>query len=78
LYLVGRPRALDDLEAARRHIAESNPRAAARIHTAILASVERLANHPRLGRPDRVEGTRELVIPRAPYKSSPTRSSTRR
>jgi toxin ParE1/3/4 len=65
--IVRRPRALDGLEAARRYIAEHNPRAASRVHAAILTSVGRLASLPGLGRPGRVDGTRELVIPRTPY-----------
>ncbi|HWB49982.1 MAG TPA: type II toxin-antitoxin system RelE/ParE family toxin [Stellaceae bacterium] len=67
MEIVWRLRALDDLEAARRHIAENNPAAAARVHAAILTSVARLANHPNLGRPGRVPGTRERVVPRTPY-----------
>ena len=65
--IVWRPAALDDLEAARRYIAEDNPRAASRVYAAIVAAVGRLADHTRLGRPGRVEGTRELVVPRTPY-----------
>lgn len=65
--IVWRRTALDDLGAARRYIAENNPRGATRVHTAILASVGRLADHPGLGRPGRVDGTRELVVPRTPY-----------
>ena len=67
MEIVWRRTALDDLEAARRYIARDNPRAAARVHAAILTSVGRLSNHPQLGRPGRVEDTRELVIPRTPY-----------
>lgn len=67
MEIVWRPRALDDLEAARRYIAEHNPRAAARVHAAILTSIGRLANHPSLGRLGRVAETRELVVPRTPY-----------
>ena len=67
MEIVWRPRALDDLEAARRYIAEHNPRAAARVHAAILTSIGRLASHRNLGRSGRVPGTRELVIPRTPY-----------
>jgi plasmid stabilization system protein ParE len=32
-----------------------------------LAAVAKLETMPRLGRPGRVEGTRELVIARSPY-----------
>jgi toxin ParE1/3/4 len=65
--IVWRRMALDDLEDARRYIARDNPRASARVYSAILTSVGRLANHPNLGRPGRVGGTRELVVPRTPY-----------
>jgi toxin ParE1/3/4 len=65
--IVWRRMALDDLESVRRYIAEENPRAAARVHAAILTSVGRLANYPSLGRPGRVDGTRELVVPRTLY-----------
>jgi toxin ParE1/3/4 len=33
----------------------------------IIEQVALLANHPGIGRPGRVEGTRELVIPGLPY-----------
>ena len=34
---------------------------------AIEEAVRRLADHPRMGRPGRVKGTRELVISGTPY-----------
>jgi addiction module RelE/StbE family toxin len=67
MEVVWRPIALDDLEQARHYIAEHNPRAADRLWGRILGSVERLAVLPGLGRPGRVEGTREMVVPRTPY-----------
>jgi addiction module RelE/StbE family toxin len=60
-------RVLEDLEAARRHIAAVNPRAARRVVMTILAAVSRLPATPEIGRPGRVAGTRELVISRTPY-----------
>jgi toxin ParE1/3/4 len=67
MEIVWRPIALEDLEQARRYIAEHNPRAADRLWGCILNSVERLAMLPGLGRPGQVEATRELVVPRTPY-----------
>ena len=67
MEIVWRPIALEDLEQARHYIAEHNPGAADRLCGRILNSVERLAMLPGLGRPGRVEGTRELIVPRTPY-----------
>ena len=67
MEIVWRPIALEDLEQARRYIAKHDPGAADRLWGRILNSVERLAMLPGLGRPGRVEGTRELVVPRTPY-----------
>jgi toxin ParE1/3/4 len=49
------------------YIAQDNPAAAYAVHDAIQRQVERLAQHPRIGRPGRVEGTRELVVSGTPY-----------
>jgi len=51
----------------RERIAEQNPAAATRMILRIRTAVGRLARSPELGRPGRVEGTRELVIARTPY-----------
>jgi toxin ParE1/3/4 len=49
------------------YIARDNPSAAKRVERRLVHAVESLAQQPRRGRPGRVEGTRELVIPRLPY-----------
>jgi len=55
---------LDSIEA---HIERDNPVAAAKTVLKIMDMVERLAEHPGIGRPGRVPGTRELVMPNLPY-----------
>ena len=61
------PEAISDLEALRRYIERNDPAAARRIALHILRNVERLDRHPALGRPGRVPGTRELVVPDTPF-----------
>jgi toxin ParE1/3/4 len=62
------PEAIADLVALRAYIAENDPAAAQRIALHILHNVESLLpNRPEMGRPGRVPGTRELVIPRTPF-----------
>jgi toxin ParE1/3/4 len=62
------PRAIDDLAALRDYISEDNPTAAERLALRIIHNVEDLlSGNPDIGRPGRVPGTRELVVPRTPY-----------
>ena len=49
------------------YIAQENPPAARRVVRSIREQVEMVVQHPDVGRPGRVEGTRELVIARLPY-----------
>jgi toxin ParE1/3/4 len=49
------------------YIARDNPAAAQRVGRRLLSAIDALAAQPRVGRPGRVAGTRELVIPRLPY-----------
>ncbi len=61
------PEAIDDLASLRAYIAEDSPAAAQRIVLHILHNIEALlSEHPAMGRPGRVPGTRELVIPDTP------------
>ena len=56
-----------DLLGILEYIARENPTAARRVGQRLLSAVRALAEQPRRGRPGRVEGTRELVIPMLPY-----------
>jgi len=62
------PEAIADLIALRAYIAEGNPAAARRIALHIIHNVEELLSANReMGRPGRVPGTRELIIPKTPF-----------
>lgn len=54
--------ARDDRRAIREYIAADNPRAALALDELIVQKASRLVRHPQLGRPGRVENTRELVV----------------
>ena len=58
--------AIVDLEEARAYIANDDPWAARRVASAIADAVDRLGEHPAVGRPGRVPGTRDLVVYRTP------------
>lgn len=57
------PRARHDLQELARHIARDSPRNARLVRDRIGKAVEQLRLHPESGRPGRVGGTCELVIP---------------
>ena len=59
-------RALANLDAEAAFIALDNRAAAARVVHAIARTVELIAQHPGMGRPGRVEGTRELMVADTP------------
>lgn len=48
-------------------IAQDNPAAAVKLDLEIERQTDLLADHPLMGREDRVKGTRELVIGRTPF-----------
>ena len=67
MNVVWSARAIGHLAALRDYIARENPGAAARTAATLLAAADRVAELPNLGRPGRVSGTRELVVPGTPY-----------
>ncbi len=60
-------KAIGDLREAGEYIALDNVEAARRMATRIIEAVEYLIDHPNLGRPGRLSGTRELVISGTPF-----------
>ncbi len=67
MKVVWSPTARRDLGDIRRYIARSNPAAAVQTVQRILRAVENLAIFPELGRAGRLQGSRELIIPRTPF-----------
>jgi addiction module RelE/StbE family toxin len=61
------PRAIDDLEAIRQHIAKDNPRAAWVVGSFIRRSIRVLEEWPYHGRATNTEGVRRLVVTNYPY-----------
>jgi len=56
-----------DLNSVAEYIGRDNPDAAVDTVLKIIQQVDMLADHPGLGRPGRVEDTRELVVTGLPY-----------
>ncbi|MGQ0673116.1 MAG: type II toxin-antitoxin system RelE/ParE family toxin [Hyphomicrobium sp.] len=67
MRLVWLPQAQDDVRQAHAYISEVSPKGAKAVVARIGAQVDALVDFPRIGRPGRVSGTRELVITRTPY-----------
>jgi toxin ParE1/3/4 len=59
--------ALRNLNDEATYIATEDPAAARLVVGRVIAAVNQLAEQPGLGRPGRVAGTRELVVPRTRY-----------
>ena len=59
--------ALADLRRIKNHIGRDNPAAARRVVKAIKDGADALKDHPGIGRPGRIAGTRELLIGHYPY-----------
>ena len=68
MNILWSPEAIDDLTSLRAYIAEDDPAAARGVVLHIIHNIEQLLpNNPQMGRPGRVPGTRELVIPKTPF-----------
>jgi len=59
--------ALRNLDEEAAYIAAEDPVAARAVVERVLNAVETLADHPAIGRPGRVPGTRELAVPKTRY-----------
>jgi addiction module RelE/StbE family toxin len=67
LRLVWAQHALADRDAIFEHLESDSPRAAVKVDDQIVAALRRLLEFPESGRPGRVAGTRELVVPHTPF-----------
>lgn len=70
MKLVWSPHALADRREIFSYIEADDPRAAITVDERIQKAVRRLVDFPESGRIGRVEGTRELVVPRTAYVAS--------
>jgi toxin ParE1/3/4 len=67
MKVVWSRRAIRHLVYLREYIEKDSEQNAALIAKRILRAVDLLRSHPEMGRPGRVVGTRELVVPDTPY-----------
>jgi toxin ParE1/3/4 len=67
MKVVWTRRAIRHLVQLRAHIEKDSERNAAMVAGRILKAVDLLQSHPAIGRPGRVPGMRELVVPDTPY-----------
>ncbi|MFZ1640766.1 MAG: type II toxin-antitoxin system RelE/ParE family toxin [Candidatus Contendobacter sp.] len=67
MKIVWSPQARGDLRDLVSYLVADNPAAAQALRTRLQEQATALADHPALGRPGRVPGTRELIIPGTPY-----------
>ena len=68
MNILWSPEAIEDLNSLRAYIAQDNPSAARVAALHIAQQIEQLlSDNPQMGRPGRVPGTRELVIPKTPF-----------
>lgn len=59
--------AAEDLKTAHEYLSDRSPNSADAVIERILAGIDFLEQYPHLGRAGRIDGTRELVVPRTPF-----------
>ena len=67
MRIIWRRQAREDITHVRQYIEQHSPQGARRVVLEIYADMQRFADAPHLGRPGRVAGTREAVVPRTPF-----------
>ena len=67
MNVIWSPRAIRHLAAIGKFIEKDSDENAARVAERILRAIALLRTQPQMGRPGRLTGTRELVVPGAPY-----------
>ena len=67
MKIVWTRRAIRHLIHLREHIEQDSEQNASSVASRILKAIDLLQTHPAIGRPGRVVGTRELVVPETPY-----------
>ena len=67
MKVVWSRRAIRHLIYLREHIQKDSEQNAALVAKRILKAADLLERHPEMGRPGRVVGTRELIVPDTPY-----------
>jgi toxin ParE1/3/4 len=67
MKVVWSRRAVRHLAHLRDYIETNSEQSAVLVANRILKAVDLLQSHPEMGRPGRVVGTRELVVPDSPY-----------
>src|SRR6478672_6529866 len=67
MKIVWAESAQQELVESYRYYYARNPAAARRLRRLVMDSVSRLRDYPHMGKPGRVEGTRELAIAQTPY-----------
>lgn len=67
MNIVWSQQARQEWMAQYRYYLQRNPEAARRMRQAVMDGAQRLRAHPKIGKPGRVEGSRELVISGTPF-----------